>query len=374
MTGGGAQRRTLTLVKEFARRGHRVDLVTVMDGGMLAAEIPSAVRCFTIQSQWLRLLPVKGLRKIKLFCSGKVLADYLRHQRPDVLLSAASHASLTAIAGRKIAGTGTPLVLRLSSHLTASHAGNLRPLSRFRYRVACRSFSEVDAVIAVSQGIADDIVAKTRLAPKRIRTIYNPTFSEDLLAKSSAPLDHPWLNGHGPPVILGVGRLTMRKDFQNLIRAFAVVRRQRSVRLVILGEGVQRGELTSLARELGVYSDVDMPGFVDNPLAWMSRASVFVLSSICEGLPGVLIEAMAAGCPVVSTDCPSGPAEILQNGRYGSLVPVGDTLSLAGSIMTTLDCPHEGELLRARAAYFSVPKAVDEYLEVLTEAAGKNTP
>ncbi len=371
MTGGGAQRRTLTLVKEFVQRGHRVDLVTVTAGGMLSAEVPSDVRWFTLQSQWLRLLPDKGLRKLKLFCSRNVLADYLRHQRPDVLLSAASHTSLTAIAGRRIAATGTPLVLRLSSHLTASHAGNLRLLSKLRYRTACRWFSEVDAVIAVSHGIAADIVAKTRLAPECIRTIYNPTFSEDLIAKSSASLDHPWLDGNGPPVILGVGRLTMRKDFQNLIRAFAEVRRQRSVRLVILGEGVKRGELTSLARDLGVSSDVDMPGFVENPLAWMSRASVFVLSSTCEGLPGVLIEAMAAGCPIVSTDCPSGPAEILENGRYGSLVPVGDTFSLAKSIMTTLDSSHEIELLRARASDFSVRKAIDEYLEVLAEASRK---
>jgi glycosyltransferase involved in cell wall biosynthesis len=219
-------------------------------------------------------------------------------------------------------------------------------------------------VIAISKGIAEDVAAKTRLAPHRIKTIHNPVFTEDLFDKATAPLEHPWFKDGGPPVILGVGRLTARKDFPTLIRAFAEVRRQRTARLVILGEGSLRTELATLSRSLGITADVDMPGYVSNPLAWMSRATVFVLSSSCEGLPGVLIEAMATGCNVVSTDCLSGPAEILEYGKYGRLVPVGDYKALAQAILATIDSPNDPQILRSRAADFSVNKAVDDYLEL----------
>ena len=365
MTGGGAQKRTLTLIKEFVGRGHQVDLVVVKPSGALHAEIPAAVRCVPLKSRWVECLPGKGLRKLKLFCCRRALADYLRQHRPDVLLSAASHASLTALAARRLSDTGTPLVLRESSHLTASHAGALNLFNRIRYLTACRWYAEADALIAVSRDIAEDIAQNTGLAQHRIRTIYNPTFTEDLIDRSSAPLEHPWFEEGGPPVILGVGRLTACKDFANLIKAFAAVRSRRPARLVILGEGSLRKDLTTLAQSLSIAADIDMPGYVSNPLAWMSRASVFVLSSSREGLPGVLIEAMAAGCRVVSTDCPSGPAEILENGKYGRLVPVGDHGALAQAILATLDSPHDPQSLRTRAADFSVNKAVDDYLELL---------
>jgi glycosyltransferase involved in cell wall biosynthesis len=369
MTGGGAPRRTLTLIKEFVERGHQVDLVVVKPKGPLYAEIPAAVRCFTLKSRWNKIIFGKGLRKLRLFCCRRALADYLRRHGPDVLLSAASHTSLTALAGRRLSGAGTPLVLRLSTHLTASHAGALNLFNRMRYLTACRWFSEADAVIAVSGDIAEDIAQHAGVARHRIRTIYNPIFTEDLAERASAPLDHPWFEEGGPPVILGVGRLAARKDFPTLIKAFAAVRGRRAARLVILGEGSLRKELTTLAHSLGIAADFEMPGYVGNPLAWMSRASLFVLSSSCEGLPGVLIEAMAAGCPVVSTDCPSGPAEILENGKYGILVPVGDHVALAEAIEAALDAPHDPQRMRARAADFSVNRAVDDYLEVLSHAA-----
>jgi len=231
-------------------------------------------------------------------------------------------------------------------------------------------------VIAISKGVAEDIAANTGLAPQRITTIYNPVFTSDLLEKASAPLDHPWFAREAPPVILGVGRLAARKDFPTLLKAFALVRSQRPVRLVILGEGRMRKKLTKLAQSLNIVSDIDMPGYVSNPLAWMSRASVFVLSSTAEGFATVLIEAMASGCRVVSTDCPSGPAEILENGEYGRLVPVGDYQALARAIVAALDSPHDPEKLKRRAADFSVEKVVDDYLKVLfrviQEKGGRN--
>jgi glycosyltransferase involved in cell wall biosynthesis len=179
------------------------------------------------------------------------------------------------------------------------------------------------------------------------------------------PIDHPWFATGDPPVVLAAGRFAPAKDFETLVRAFAKVASDRPVRLVLLGEGKQRARIENLIRELGLGGITLLPGFVDNPFAWMSPAAVFVLSSAWEGSPGVLIEAMARGCPVVSTDCLSGPAEILEFGAYGRLVAVGDINALAQAIAETLDAPRNPDRLRARAAEFDVETAVDGYLDVL---------
>jgi glycosyltransferase involved in cell wall biosynthesis len=167
---------------------------------------------------------------------------------------------------------------------------------------------------------------------------------------------------------LGVGRLVKQKDFPTLIRAFARVRAGRPVHLLLLGRaknGKKRRRLTDLIDSLGVTADVQLAGYVDNPLAYMKRAAVLVLSSAWEGLPGVLIEALACGCPIVSTDCPSGPSEILDGGKYGRLVPIGDDAAMAAAINATLDAPPARDALRARAEDFSADRAIDRYLAVL---------
>src|SRR5690606_4100549 len=186
------------------------------------------------------------------------------------------------------------------------------------------------------------------------------------------PLEHAWFQPDAPPVVLGVGALTEQKDFPTLIRAFARVRARRPCRLMILGQGktpedtaARQAELRFLAKGLGCADDLELPGFVQNPFKYMARASLFVLSSRYEGLPGVVIQALACGCPVVSTDCPHGPAEILAGGRYGRLVPVGDDAALADAIAATLAAPPAAAMLRARAGLFSVESAVDRYLELL---------
>ena len=188
-----------------------------------------------------------------------------------------------------------------------------------------------------------------------------------LEAAAREPVAHAWLRPGEPPVVLGVGKLSPQKGFDVLLRAFARVRAERPARLVILGEGPQRRALERLARELGIADDVSLPGFVANPFAWMARCAVFALSSRWEGLPSVLIEALACGCAVVSTDCPSGPAEILDGGAFGPLCPVGDAAALAGAILRVLEAPTAPARLRARAATFSVDAAADRYLEVLLD-------
>jgi glycosyltransferase involved in cell wall biosynthesis len=230
-----------------------------------------------------------------------------------------------------------------------------------------RSYLAADGITAVSQGIAEDLVCSFGLPRERVTTIYNPVVTPELLAQAQAPLDHPWFAPDAPPVILGVGRLHPQKDFPTLLRAFARVRAVRVVRLVILGEGEQRAALQQLVAELGLTKDVALPGFVGNPFAYMARAGVFVLSSAYEGLPGVLIQALACGCPVVSTDCPSGPGEILEQGAYGPLVGVGDVAALAQAMLALLAHPPAAERLRHRAAEFSLDRAVDRYWRVLLE-------
>jgi glycosyltransferase involved in cell wall biosynthesis len=223
----------------------------------------------------------------------------------------------------------------------------------------------VDQIIAVSQGVAEDIREITGLPPERITVIHNPVITARLLAMAREPVAHPWFNAAEPPVILGAGRLTRQKDFPTLIRAFARVQRHRPARLVILGEGRQRLALKTLAAELGVASEVDLPGFVVNPYAYMAKAAVFALSSTWEGSPNVLTEALALGTPAVATDCPSGPREILGEGRYGALVPVSDSASLAQAILATLDDPPDCTLLRQAVREYSLESSVLAYLQAL---------
>jgi glycosyltransferase involved in cell wall biosynthesis len=195
-------------------------------------------------------------------------------------------------------------------------------------------------------------------------TIYNPVVDYRLVTMAQASPSHPWLLSRQVPVILAAGRLVPQKDFTTLIQAFARVRRERPARLLILGDGEQRDALLALAAECGVRDDVDLPGFDPNPFAAMRAASAFVLSSRYEGLPGVLIQAMACGARVVSTDCPSGPREVLEGGRWGTLVPVGDVAALATAVAATLDDPHPPDV-RVRTAAFSEEQAVERYARVL---------
>ncbi|HYP53040.1 MAG TPA: glycosyltransferase, partial [Pyrinomonadaceae bacterium] len=172
--------------------------------------------------------------------------------------------------------------------------------------------------------------------------------------------------GDGARVLLAVGRLTEQTDFPMLLRAFRMLRDRRSdARLMIAGEGEGRARLEALIGELNLTDDVALPGFVTNPYALMSRAAAFVLSSRWEGLPTVLIEALACGCPVVATDCPSGPREILNGGDYGALVPVGDAAALCDAMSRVLEARPRAALLKEHAARYSVERAAGRYLELL---------
>lgn len=371
LSGGGAQRRVLTLANGFAARGHEVDMVVVRGGGVLEQELHANVRLVALDRTGRvesRVVALGRSRGVRTFASIPALARYLRRNQPDVLLSGASHANLVAVAAWRLARLPIALVLRASNH----PSGNLAPfpplqrLVRLWMRALARRFYPVaDHVIAVSQGVARELMALTGLPPERVTVVYNPMYGPDLERRLAAPLAAEVLPGEGQPVILGCGTFKLQKDFPTLIEAFARLVHSRPARLVLLGDGPLRRALEARVRALGLADRVLFPGFVANPLPWMRHASVFVLSSMWEGLPGVLIEAMAAGCPVVATDCPSGPREILADGRFGPLVPVGDPGALARAIRQMLDHPPDPEVLRARARFFAADLAIDRYLAVL---------
>jgi glycosyltransferase involved in cell wall biosynthesis len=237
------------------------------------------------------------------------------------------------------------------------------------WRLCARWYAKADAAIAISRGLAGQLVETSGIIPERVFTIPNPVDAARIQALAREPFDHPWFARGAPPVILGVGKLEIQKDFPTLLRAFARLRVERPLRLAILGEGPQRDRLERLARDLAISGDVLLPGFQMNPFAWLARATVFVLSSAWEGASNALLEALACGCPSVSTNCVSGPSETLDGGRYGSLVPVGDDSALAEAIAQVLRSPQDRARLRVRAEEFSVDRAATAYLDVLRRVA-----
>jgi glycosyltransferase involved in cell wall biosynthesis len=359
----------MTLAHAFAARGHKVDLVVVRSQDPPRQELSPLVRLVALDPWWTRLpLVRKGSWAL---ASIPALASYLGRERPAALLSCCRLVNVAAPWARALARVRTKLVIRIGTHLSRP-AVNIR--KRFVFWQTRLFYPWADAIITNSYDLADDVACVTGLPREHITTIYGPVVTPELQDKMRAPLDHPWFSPGSPPVVLGVGRLTTQKDFPTLLKAFARVRAVRPARLLILGEGKKRTQLELLARQLGVAADVALPGFTPNPFPYMMRASVFVLSSAWEGLPGVLIEAMACGCPVVSTDCPSGPAEILERGAYGPLVPVGDDAALAEAILSVLETPPDPERLRGRAALFSADHAADQYLELLLGPCGGAQP
>jgi len=226
------------------------------------------------------------------------------------------------------------------------------------------SYRHADVVAACSSAVADDIAKLSKLPRERVHVIYNPT-DPDIEAKAQEPVDHLWFNESKIPVILSVARLDPQKDLQTLIRAFSLIRKERPARLAILGEGSERAKLEGLVKDLGLENDVWMPGFVDNPFKFMKRSAVFALSSKFEGFGMVIAEALAVGTPVVSTDCPSGPSEILEGGKWGKLVPVGDHEKLAEAILETIENPPDKEKLKLRGRNFSVEQVGEKWFGLL---------
>jgi glycosyltransferase involved in cell wall biosynthesis len=323
--GGGADLAMAYLARGFLDAGHKVDFLLSQPGGTHIWKIPSEAR----------IVDLGGFGN---FATLKGLSKYLRQEKPQALLSALHFNNEIAVVAKYWSGVQTRVVVCEQNTLSKRAHNEKQFLKKITPFLAKVTYPWADSVVAVSQGVAQDLSNLTGLPLEKFQVIYNPAVTTELIEKSQEALDHPWFAAGEPPVILGVGKLEAQKDFPTLIRSFAQVRKIQRARLIILGWGPDRNReaLEALAQELGVNEDVSLPGYVSNPYAYMARSAVFALSSQWEGLPFVLVEAMALGTPVVSTNCESGPDEVLDGGRYGQLVPVGNSQALGEAILNIL--------------------------------------
>jgi glycosyltransferase involved in cell wall biosynthesis len=320
--GGGAEKILINLACGMTSQGDAVDIVLSQATGKNLEQIPTRARLVDLHAH-------------RTASSLHALARYIRERRPRAIICFQDHATVIALWARTLAGVPTPLVGTV--HNTWSRLlANGKFKTRVLARCARHAYRKVESVVAVSEGAADDLAATLRLSREKITVIYNPVITPEMFQKSKESVEHPWFAPGCPPVILGIGRLTRQKDFPNLLQAFAQARREMPCRLMVLGDGEDRDALTTLAASTGFVEDIALPGYAENPYKYLANAAVFVLSSLWEGLPTVLIEALALGIPVIATNCESGPREILQDGLYGELVPTADSPALAAAIEYTL--------------------------------------
>jgi glycosyltransferase involved in cell wall biosynthesis len=348
----GVDRLAKNLVPALARRGYTVDLLKVRDHGPKLDEIPPGVRVIDLGTRhaYSSLLPVLG---------------YLRRERPAAMFCDKDRVNQTALLARALARVPTYLTLSMGTTVSIDLAKR-GAWHRWKTRLSMgKLYRHADKVIVTSEGVADDMAVYTGLDRELIHVVPCPIVPAEVFDGGFAKPEHPWFHDGGDPVVMGLGELSYRKDFATLIRAFAKVRRELPCRLMILGRGREQERLRELARELGVADAVDLPGFVASPYAWLAQASLFAFTSRWEGLGFALIEALAVGIPAVSTDCPSGPREILRDGRYGPLVPVADAEALAAAMLATLRTSlPRGELQRAARPY-EIEAATSAYAAAL---------
>jgi glycosyltransferase involved in cell wall biosynthesis len=349
---GGADRVTVNLLQVLDRNLFDLSLVLMRAEGEFLSDTPDDVKIYPLNasSLWTTWLPLTRL---------------LHAEKPDILFSTCSGANIPAVIAHRLSRRTGRLVL---SERNVLFHGKLSIKRIFVNLLKWVLYRWADQITAVSQGVKDDLITKLGISPERISVVYNPVVTEGIQRLAAEPVEHPWFQ-EGIPIILGAGRLIFQKDFPTLIRAFVRVRAERHVRLAILGEGPLKNDLLALVRSRGLESDVWFAGFDKNPFKYMAKCTMFVLASKDEGLPGVLIQAMACGAPVISTDCHAGPSEIIRPDVDGFLVPVGDVASMAEKIRFLLDHPEirqqMGDMARQSVQRFKVDVVLNNYVTSL---------
>jgi glycosyltransferase involved in cell wall biosynthesis len=359
---GGVERVIFALSGAMIERQIKVDIVVNCSGfSPMLAEVPVGatlvdLRCDQFRSRLPKLL------------------TYLKSSHPDCLLSAGHFSNEIAILAKLFSKSGVRVVV--SEHTSLGTELNSLPgfsVRRIAIPAICRLlYPLADGIIAVSDGVRDDSTKLFRLNGRLCQTIYNPLDRNRIIQLSEESIDHPWFLTGSDPIVIGIGRLEKQKDFHNLIGAFVEVRKRFDAKLAIFGEGSERQALTALIDSLGIANHTWLPGFIPNPYPYLKRASVFALSSEWEGLPTALIEALALGVPVVSTDCPSGPSEILASGKYGIIVPMKDSAALARGILKVLD-GHRPNVPEQALERYAVDAVVDRYLNLMSSRAQLST-
>lgn len=353
---GGTERVVINLIKGLIALNVPVELVLARAEGDFLSDVPAGVKVVDLKTDF--SFNIRDQANLKLVFS---LVNYFRESKPDVVLANLYTFNVLGAIAQKLSGISTNLILVEHNPIFNR---SYKP-GRLITTLMIWFYPKVK-VVAVSNGLAQALESNLKLKPGSVKVIYNPVIDQRLRQQATASLEHPWFQPHQPPVFLAVGRLHLQKNYPLLIQAFALVRQQRPAHLIILGDGEEiQKQLETLIEQLGIGADVSLAGYAANPYAYMSRADVVVLSSRWEGLPTVLIEAMACGCQLVSTDCPYGPEEILAGGKYGRLVPVDDVAALANAMQQAIDQPINPDQLMQRAENFSLEQAVKEYMKVM---------
>lgn len=358
LTLGGAEQVTVNIVNGLSDRGYNVELVLSKLKGELRGELSDDVTTVELAPSQTQPLGVPA--------HIPALAVYLRRREPAALFSHMTHVSIVCLAVDRVLDSDTLIIPTEHKSLGVSPESSAK--SRFVHRTVPYLYPTADRIVAVSKGVADSIVKCTTVPQEKVSVLYNPVDIDTIRKRASEPVHHEWFEDDGLEVLLFVGRLEEEKDLETWLSAFEQVHeRNRNVRGVIIGKGSRQESLQTMAEQSGIGDSVTMLGYAENPYKYMSRASAFVLSSRYEGLPTVLVEALACGCPVVATDCPGGTSEILADGEYGPLVPVGDASSLADGVLRTLEDPIRPERLRERAKDFAPESVLDDYAQFIEE-------
>lgn len=355
---GGAEQVTVNIVNGLTTRGYSVDLLLSRAEGKLQTELAPGVNVIE--------LPPTRTSVFGVAAHLPALVRYLQQKNPTVLFPHLAHVSIVCLALNRMLDIDTTVVP--THHKAFGIESDQTAKDRIVQNLIPLLYPSADRIIAVSEGVADSIVKGTPVNRTDVSVLHNPINVEAIRERARDPVNHEWIEDDELDVVLFVGRLEGQKDLRTWLRAFRIVHEQNpNTRAVIAGQGSLRSDLLSVADRLDIADVVSMPGYVENPYRYMSQASVFVLSSQYEGLPTVLIEALACGCPVVATDCPSGPREILADGKYGPLVPVGEIADLADAVDEILADPVPSDTLRARADEFDTESALDNYETFIEE-------
>ncbi|MFL0810118.1 MAG: glycosyltransferase [Agarilytica sp.] len=348
----GVDRFVRNLIPEIARRGYLVDVLCVRNHGPYLENLPDNVRLVDLGSK-------------HVYTSIPAVIRYLKRCKPQVLFSDKDKVNRSAIIARFFARVRLTQVVRVGSTISETYR-NRSASTVMQIKFSLRYlYPHAHRVIVPSTGAKEDLCREAKLPASHVEAIATPAIPDEAVHNDYPIPDHAWFQSKEKPIILGVGELSKRKDFATLLRAFAIVRQSLDCRLVIVGKGKQKEQLQALAKALGVDEDFDLPGFVKEPYPWLFHADLKVLCSLTEGMPLVLMEALAMGTPVVATDCPSGPREILQGGKYGGLVPMQDEKSLAQAIVNDIQEPPSRKTLRQAAEPYLVSNATDAYLRCM---------
>ena len=351
---GGLERMLVNLASQIARNGIRVYFIVCDASRPYLDDLDSSIELIVTSKDRPAMT--------------RELVSLLEQYRATSLLTAKELGLTIALKAKGQSSSDTRIYLRAITNISA-RIKHRHLLQRIKGEQAVRKlrklYHQLDGIVAVSHGIAEDVHRISGIPLSQIEVAHNPVVTKKLHQRAVQPVDHPWLLQQEIPVILGIGRLTKQKNFELLINAFALVRDNRPAKLIIMGGGSRKKKLIKQSERLGVVEDVDLPGFNPNPYSMLHHASLFVLSSNWEGSPNALTEALAVGCPAISTDCPSGPRETLQGGKFGPLVPMDDKKAMAGAIMEVLDNPLPREVLQSAAKKFTVENSAIEYMQAL---------